>query len=192
MSFEQRNQDVSVHAAKSQLPQYEENFGHVAEAIIREAIVEKAGMIFEKVEKGDEVEDKIKKIDFWIKLVGMDEPIAIQYTCSNDPETIKKKEDYQRSVNYVVSKEPKENAEIEWTGKAHILLIRGNMQEMARCWNESQKKGITPGKEIGTKFVVDFIRQMLDRLKKINPAREARVMELMVKIDKEKNKKGRR
>jgi hypothetical protein len=192
MSFEKPNQDVSIQSAKSQLPQYEEDFGHIAEAIIREAIMEKAGMIFEQVEKGDESEDKIKKIDFWIKLVGMKEPIAIQYTCSTNPETIKKKENYLRSVNYVVTKDPKENAEIDWTGKAHILLIKGNKKEMAHCWEESQKKGTTPGKEIGTKFVVEFILQMLNYLKKVNPAREVRVMEQMMKIKKEKNKKGQK
>jgi hypothetical protein len=192
MSFESPNQDSSVQKTKSQLPQYEENFGHAAEDIIREAILEQAGMIFEKVEKGDESEDKERKIDFWVKLVGMDEPIAIQYSCSTNLKVIKRKEDYLKSINYVVTKEPKKNAEIDWTGKAHILFIHGDKMKMARCWEESQKKGTTPGKVIDKDFLIDFAMQMIKYLKKVNPAREARVMELLKKIYEEKNKKGRR
>ena len=37
---------------KEKLPDYEENFGHVAEVIIRDSIREKAILFVEKVEKG--------------------------------------------------------------------------------------------------------------------------------------------
>lgn len=69
-------EDPSAGGPKEKFPIYEEKFGHLAERIIRSALG-KQDILIEKVEKGTDAEDFRQKVDFWIKIKNIDDPLGI-------------------------------------------------------------------------------------------------------------------
>lgn len=170
------------------LPNYDETFGHVAEDIIRSSIGKKAALIVEKVEKGTKPEDYRGKVDFWIKFVGIEQPIGIQYTISDNKTKIKEKLDFLRSVNNMAKKEKHPDAEIDWSGNANVILIKGDKKKMAHCWEESQKTGVSPAELVDETFLKDFFRQVFVVIGEINPPLKTILYNAMERAVK--NKKG--
>jgi|SRR3989338_3954670 len=179
---------------KEKLPDYEENFGHVAEVIIRDSIREKAILFVEKVEKGTKPEDYRMKVDFWIKFVGIEEPLGIQYTVSSNEDKIQEKLDFLRSRNFLAKKEKRPDAEINWSGNANVVLVRGNKLKMGKIDRESREKNVSPSKLIGEEFILNFFNQVMIMMDEANPFRKKIIYETMRAIyqetsGKSKNKK---
>lgn len=170
------------------LPDYDETFGNVAEDIIRGSIGKKAALIVEKVEKGTKPEDYRGKVDFWIKFAGIEQPVGIQYTISDNEVKIKEKLDFLRSVSNIAKKEKRSDSEIDWAGNANVVLIRGDKRKMARCWEESQKTGVNQAELIDETFLKNFFRQVFVAIGEINPALRAILYNAMERAVK--NKKG--
>lgn len=174
--------------AKEKLPDYEENFGHIAEAIIRDSIGKKAGMLVEKVEKGTKAEDIREKVDFWIKFREIDEPLGIQYTCSNNENKIQDKRDFLRKADNIVKKEEKPDAEIKWSGNANVILVRGNMAKLVKIWEESQKENISPAELVGDEFIRNFFSQVLSELSVVNPVKKNMLLNIFFRAAEKKQK----
>ncbi len=151
------------------LPDYEENFGHMAEAIIRSSIGKKAGLFVEKVETGTKPEDYREKVDFWIKFVGIEEPLGIQYTVSDNEDKVQEKLEFLRSRKFLAKKEKRSDSEIDWSGTANVVLVRGNKLKMAKIYKESAEKQIDPGELVGEEYIRDFFSQVKVMLEEANP-----------------------
>lgn len=184
-----------IISSRKNLPDYEENFGHIAEAIIRDSIKEKAVLFVEKVEKGTKPEDYRMKVDFWIKFVGIEEPLGIQYTVSSNEDKIQEKLDFLRSRNFLAKKEKRTDAEINWSGNANVVLVRGNKLKMAKIDRESREKNISPSKLVGEEFIRNFFSQVMIIMEEANSFRKEiivnaiRGIHIQDSLGKSKNKK---
>ena len=175
--FLQKTNISSSDQSDKKLPDYDETFGHIAEDIIRDSIGKRAGLFVEKVEKGTKVEDQRRKVDFWVKFAGIEEPLGIQYTVSSNENKIREKKEFLRSINFIAKKEKRPDAEINWSGKANLVLVRGNKIKMARLLEESQKKNVKPSKLIGDEFIRGFFSQIMIELDEVNPFKKKIISE---------------
>lgn len=175
-----------------ELPDYEEKFGHLAEKIIRSAIGKREAVV-EKVEAGTKIDDQIGKVDFWMKLIGMEDPLGIQYT--TNPEKYEEKKKLLRSRNNLAKKEKRPGAEIEWEGNANVIVILGDHAKMIGYWKKIEQEGAKMEDVVSDAFVVNFFFQVSQELKLVNPAKFFIVMGLFMdakkRVDKEKRKTGR-
>lgn len=154
---------------KKEFPDYEETFGHIAEKIIRDSIGKKAGLFIENVEQGTKPEDYRMKVDFWIKFIGVDAPLGIQYTVSDNEDKIQEKKDFLRSRNFSAKKEKRPDAEINWSGNANVVLVRGNKLKMAKIDKKSREDKVNPAELVGDEFIRGFFSQIMVELKEISP-----------------------
>lgn len=175
-TIEDKNQQAPSQAASQYLPKYEKDFGHFAESIIIDAIAkELEGEVIEIVEKGTEEDDKIKKIDFWIKFKDVLVPIGIQYTISDNEEVIKKKEAYLKKMNYSVPRGKRTDSRINWHGNATAVLIRGDKEELGRYFKDREDSTELPDDQ-RKDFVRDFFSQLFSELGRIGKSRELAII----------------
>lgn len=174
---------------RKNLPEYEEDFGHVAEAIIRESIGKKAGMFVEKVERGTKEEDIRKKVDFWIKFVGIEEPLGIQYTISDKEDNIQEKLDFLRGRKFLVKKEKRPDSEIDWSGNANVVLVRGNKQRMAKIDKESREKNVSPADLVEDAYIRNFFSQIMVMLDEANPLKKEIIIDSIQRAYSKKSQK---
>jgi hypothetical protein len=155
-------------------PNYEEKFGHLAEKIIRSALA-KRNFAIEKVEKGTNSEDYLEKVDFWIQLKGLLEPLGIQYT--TDPEKYKKKKDFLRQRNFLAHKEKRPDSEISWEGNANVVVILGDHAKMIEYWKKIENEGAKPEDVVSDAFIVDFFNKVLIEVGEANPPKKTIILE---------------
>jgi hypothetical protein len=161
----------SENYEKKKMPQYDEDFGHLAEQIIRGSIERKANLIVEKVEKGTKEEDKRRKVDFWIKFYDLEQPIGIQYTVSDNEKKIAEKKNFLKNIIHnIARKEKKPDAEINWSGNATVILVQGDKRKMVRYWKESEEKKVDPAEVVDNVFLINFFNQVRTELGSVNPA----------------------
>lgn len=184
----QEPRNTNTPRNKGELPNYEKNFGHVAEDIIRDFVGKKAGLIVENIEKGTDEEDIKKKVDFWIKFHEIEAPIGIQYTCSDNEDLVQDKMDYLRSINNTVKKDARPDAEINWSGNTDVVLVRGNKSKMAHIWKESQEKNVSPSELVGDEFIRGFFSQIFTELEIVNPIKKEILYKAFLKAAKEAKK----
>lgn len=170
-------------------PNYEEKFGHLAEKIIRSALA-KRNFAIEKVEKGTSNEDNLEKVDFWIQLKGLLEPLGIQYT--TNPEKYKEKKDFLKKKNFLSRKEKSSNSEIDWEGNANVVVVLGDHAKMIEYWKKIENEGAKPEDVVSDAFIVDFFNKVLIEMGEVNPPKRAIIWELFKNLAKEslKSKKA--
>lgn len=174
--IEDENRQISSQGATQNFPQYDKDFGHYAESIIIDAIMkELEGEVVEIVEKGTEEDDKVKKIDFWIKFKEVLVPIGIQYTISDSEEVIKKKEAYLKKMNYSVPRGERTDSRINWHGNATAVLVRGNKEELGHYFEGKGDSTDLPDDQ-RKEFVGDFFSQLFGELRKIGRNRELSII----------------
>lgn len=177
-------------AKKNILPEYKEDFGHEVEEVVMD-ILEKRGIIVEAIEKGSKIEDIRKKVDFWLKLKGVERPIGIQYTCTDNDDIIERKIKQLKDRNWQAEKELP--GAIGWSGKTDIVLIRGNKQKIARYYNESKEKKVSPAEVAGDEFVRGFFEQMLRQLNIFSPVKAKIIVDVFQKeLISQQQKRGRK
>jgi len=175
-TIEDKNKQVFRQGAPQNFPQYDKDFGHYAESIIINAIMkELEGEAVEIVEKGTEEDDKVKKIDFWIKFKGVLVPIGIQYTISDSEEVIKKKETYLKKMNYSVPRGKRTDSRIDWHGNATAVLVRGNKETLGHYFEGKGDSTDFPDKQ-RKEFVQDFFSQLFSELRRIGKDRELSII----------------
>lgn len=165
------------------LPNYEEDFGHKVEEVVMDVLAKK-GLIVEAVEKGTKEEDIRKKVDFWLKIQGLDQPIGIQYTMTGSEEKEEKKIKQLENRKWQVFKATP--GTLGWSGKTDLVLIKGNKEKIGHYYNESLKKGVPMAEVIGEEFVRGFFRQLLEQLNDINPEKAKIIVDIFQKKLKEK------
>lgn len=176
-------------AGDRELPEYEEKFGHLAEKIIRTA-VGKRDAVVEAVEAGTKIDDQIGKVDFWMKLIGMEDPLAVQYT--TNPKKYEEKKALLKSRNNLVKKEKRPDAEIEWDGNANVVVILGDHAKMLGYWKKMEQEGVKMEDVVSDAFVVNFFAQILQELKIVNPPKAMILMEFFMDLKKKKDKEKRK
>lgn len=175
-AIEDKNKQVSNQETPQNFPNYEKNFGHYAESIIVDAIMkELEGEVIEIVEKGTEEDDKVKKIDFWIKFKGVLVPIGIQYTISDSEEVIKKKEAYLKKMNHFVPRGERTDSGINWHGNATAVLVRGDKEKLGRYFKGKGDSTDLPN-DRRKEFVRDFFGQLFSELRRIGKNRELAII----------------
>lgn len=179
------NPDISSHLNNSplNLKKYPEDFGKKAELIIIEALKNNLPKIIEEVEMGTEYEDKIGKIDFWIKFRGIDEPIAIQFTFTHSAQKMTEK---IKNLPQFAKKEQRNNSLIKWDKNAELILIACDKANIARAWKNFEEKSgreinIKPSDKIDSKIMIDILRQVLE---KVNPAKKQIIINLLKDFEK--------
>lgn len=189
----QKNIYLKSKDGKERLPEYEDDFGHVAERIIRESLKnkEKVKLIVDKIEPGLKTEDIKEKVDFWIKFKYIDEPLGIQYTCSDSEKKIKNKREELTARNWIAKKEKRENPEINWVGNANVVLVRGDKIKLARWLEKSETNKISISEIVEDKFIEDFFNQIMVEIKEINPPRALIIYKAIQHAYKEAGKKSK-
>jgi len=174
--IEDRNKQISGQGTLRNLPQYDQDFGHYAESIIIDAVMkELEGKVVEIVEKGTEEDDKVKKIDFWIKFKDVLVPIGIQYTISDSDDVIRKKEAYLRKMNHSVPRGERSNSRINWQGSATAVLIRGKKEKLGQYFKDKNDNMDLPDDK-RKEFIRDFFSQLFSELRKIGRNRELSII----------------
>lgn len=159
-------------ARRHDLPSYPEDFGHLAESIIQDAIAQKAGVLIEQVERGTANEDIRRKVDFWIQVKDIPEPIGIQFTCSKDQDNVQNKKDYLRDVMHnTARKDSRPDSIIKWNKPARVILVQGNRDKIVKAWEEGQKTGQSPAFFIGDELIRDILSQVTIEMGRIDPIR---------------------
>jgi len=171
------------------LTDYEEKFGHLAEEIIRTAVGKREAVV-EKVEAGTKIDDQIGKVDFWMKLLPTEDPLAIQYT--TNPQKYEEKKALLKSRNNLVKKEKRPGAEIEWDGNANVVVILGDHAKMIGYWKKIEQEGVKMEDVVSDAFMVDFFHQIIKELKIVNPAKAMILMQFFTDLKKEKDKEKRK
>jgi len=176
-------------SAKENFPTYEEKFGHLAEKIIRSALG-KRDVFVEKIEQGTRQEDYRQKVDFWIQLKDMIEPIGIQFT--TNPKKYEEKKEYLRRRNFIAKKEKRVDSEIDWSGNANVVVILGDHAKMLGYWKKIEQEGAKPEDIVSDAFIVDFFRQLLIEFDEANPPMKRMIMENIITAAKkqQQNKKA--
>lgn len=173
---------INQNSQEKKFPNYEKRFGHIAEMIIRSALGKK-GVIIEKVEQGTEIEDYGQKVDFWLKIMKMEDPIGIQYT-TNEEEYERKKE-FLKARNFLAKKEKRSDSEINWSGNANVLVIKGNPEKMIEYWKKIELEGAKPENIVGDEFIRNFFSQVLSELSVANPKKREILLDIFSEIAKE-------
>lgn len=169
------------------LPVYPEDFGHLAESIMADALARAAGSIIEKVEKGTPNEDIRKKVDFWVKLREIDEPIGVQFTCSKNLDKIQDKKDFLRiNMKNAARKDFRPEAEIKWSEPAPVVLVEANREGLAKAWKQSQETGKSPAEFIGDEMVRDVLAKMIYEVGQLDPKKIKAIHAVLEKAKKEK------
>jgi hypothetical protein len=177
------------HGRSERYPDYEEKFGHLAEKIIRSALAKRITAI-EKVEKGTDYEDYRQKVDFWLQLKNLREPLGIQYT--TNPTKYKEKKDFLRQRNWIAKKEKRPDSEIDWEGNANVVVILGDHAKMLGYWKKIEQEGVRPEDVVSDAYVVDFFKNVLIELEEVNPAKRHIFIKSFKELakDAEKNKRA--
>lgn len=170
---------------KKELPVYEEKFGHLAEKIIRGALA-KRDSVFEKVETGTKSEDYQEKVDFWIQIKGLPEPLGIQYT--TNPEKYKEKKDFLKKRNFLAHKEKRLDSEIDWAGTANVVVVLGDHAKMIKYWKKIEEKGAKPENVVSDADIREFFAKVLIEIGEANPAKHFIIKEKLKEIFKEQRK----
>ncbi len=174
---------------KRELPDYEEKFGHLAEKIIRSALSKRTYAI-EKIEKGTKTEDYLGKVDFWLQLKNIPEPIGIQFT--TNPEKYKEKKNYLKLKNFIARKEKRPDSEIEWEGNANVVVILGDHAKMIEYWKKIENEGVNPEDVVSDAFIVNFFSQLLVEMGEVNPPKREEIVKSLKDLarDMKKRKKA--
>lgn len=171
------------------LPEYEEDFGHEIEEVVMDVLT-KRGLIVEAVEKGTKVEDIRNKVDFWLKLRGMDQPIGIQYTVTGSEEKIASKMKQLKDRSHQAQKETP--GTLGWSGKTDLILIKGDKKRLGDYYNKSLKMGVSPAEVVGDEFVRGFFEQLLRQLGEFNPIKARVLVNALQEELKRQKKEGRK
>lgn len=162
------------------LPDYKKNFGNEVEVLIAD-VLSKKGFIVEDVElgsKGSGIDDKIGKVDIWVKLEGIEDPLGIQYTISTNEKEIENKIKTLRENRWMAKKEIRGDSTIKWSGNANVVLVRGDKIKIAHYWEESQKKDVSFSDVIDDSFVGEIFQQIFKQLDEINPTKKDILMKV--------------
>ncbi len=159
--------------------EHQKDFGHEFEDILVRAL--KNVSFIDKVEHGTKSEDEIQKVDLWFTPKGMDEPIGVQISASDDETKLK---DRRKISGSLVRKEKRSDAEINWDGKAELVFVEFDKRDLARFWKTYKEKAekeekINPEDVISKKIMTDFFSQVL---KGVNPAKRELLMENLKKL----------
>ena len=173
------------------LPTYEQDFGHMAESILRESIGTSHDTFIEEIEQASPSEDIRNKVDFWIKLVGIEKPIGVQYTISDNEDRIAQKESILRSMHYTTEKEARPDAVIPWSGEAPLVLVQGDKKLMAEYWKRSQELKVSPAKVVGSDFFKNFYSQVFWGLEKADPEMKQILLEAVQRAIEKKKSRGK-
>lgn len=153
-------------------PRYEKNFGsEEAEKIMAEILLKK-GPLVESVEHGTDTEDRLGKVDLWVKFLGIEAPLGLQYTITTNDKELEAHETELKARGYIAKKEYREDATIKYAGNANVILVHSNKNEVRKLWEESQSKGVSPAEIVNNKFVIDIFNQIFNRLGIVNPAQQ--------------------
>ena len=174
------------------LPEYEKDFGYMAEDIIIKALEKSAGPIIEKIEKATKREDIEEKVDFWIKFKGSEEPIGIQYSITTNEDKLQEKEDISRHKNDKAIKDNRGNALINWGGEIDRIVIHGDKAKMIKSWKEAQEKKADPADLVGNEVIRDFFSQLILKLESINPSKKDIIVQALRRMAAEKNLKEKK
>lgn len=154
--------------AEHRLSTYEKDFGHIAEEMIVDAL-NKKGRIVEIAQLGSEVDDRVGKVDIWIKFQGIEDPLGIQYTISTNEEEIKDKIKTLKENRWMAKKEARNDSAIKYSGNTNVVLVRGDKIKMAHYYEESQRKNVSFSEIIGDPFIGEIFEQIFKQLGEINP-----------------------
>lgn len=157
--------------ANRHLPNYESNFGNEVEELIANTLYQKGRIVedFELGSKGSGVDDKIGKVDIWIKFECMDDPLGIQFTMSNNEKEIEKKIQTLKENKWMAKKEARDDSVIKWSGNANVVLVRSDKIKIANYWKKSKEKGVNFSEVIDDPFVGEIFNQIFKQLGEINP-----------------------
>lgn len=177
---------INQNGQEKKIPNYENKFGHMAEMIIRSALG-KRGVVIEKVEQGTKFEDCNQKVDFWIKIMKMEDPIGIQYTTNK--EEYERKKEFLKTRNFLAKKENRPDSEINWSGNANVLVIKGDPEKMIGYWKKIELEGVKPEDAVSDEFIRNFFSQVLSELSVANPKKREILLDIFFEIAKEAKEK---
>lgn len=184
-----KNSPVASAENNKRLPKYEKDFGNEEAEMMIVDILRSKGVVVEKIERGTKSEDCVEKVDFWIKFYGIAEPLGIQLTISDNEDKIQDKIDALRKKNWIATKEERKDGEIDWVGKANVVLLRIKKETMIRLWREGMEKRVDISKITGDEFIGGIYRQIFSQLKEADPLKSEILMKAFENIQQKSQKK---
>jgi len=157
---------------KREIPDYEKDFGSEEAELIVMDIFKNRGLIVEEVERGTKGENCEEKVDFWVKIVGLDDPLGIQLTISDNEDKIEEKTRILNERSWFGKKENRPESRIKWSGRADLVLIRLKKKTLVDYYEKSKEKGVDVSELVKDWFVREIYSQIFVQLDKNNPIKK--------------------